>query len=120
MGTPARNNSRIFDQFLLMEQLGTINSAMAIGIFRNLLNWGGTAKEGDLAARVGSRLFRPEWKPLIEKLHEMGYVTFQGTGHGMSRTVSLTENAREFLAEKEIKAEPEPTPEPVTDPQPTE
>src|ERR1700691_2677560 len=95
-------NSRVYDQFALL-QLGVCGSSMAMLVLRNLLNNnGGPWNEGDLAARVGSRLFRPEWKPLIEALHAMGYVTFKGTGHGLSRTVSLTELAREFLADKEI------------------
>src|ERR1700683_2843584 len=100
-------NSKVFDQFALMDLLGVgWLSSMGMLVLRNLLS-NDTWKEGDLAARVGSRLFRPEWKPLIEQLHAAGYVSLKGTGHGMSRTVSLTELAREFLADKEIIAEVE-------------
>jgi hypothetical protein len=106
-------NSKVFDQFALMEELGaSYRSSIAMLILRNLLN-SGTWKEGDLAQRVGSRLFRPEWKPLIERLAEMGYVSFKSTGHAMSRTVSLTDLGREFLADKEIVAEVEEATEEV-------
>ena len=103
-----QSRSRVFDQFLLMEQLGSCAlSSMAGSIFRNLLNHNGTMAEGTLAANVGCRLFRPEWKPLIERLAEMGYVSFKSTGHAISRTVNLTENGLAFLADKEIIAEVE-------------
>ena len=98
-------NSKIFDQFIFGEQLGVADSARAMSVLRHLLNKGGTFGEGKLAELVGCRLYRPEWKPLIEALGLMGYVTFTLTGHALSRNVSLTENARELLTEKNITAE---------------
>lgn len=103
---PIQQNAKLFDQFKLSEQLGFVGSSMAMLILRNLLRkdtWG----EGDLAARVGCRIFRPEWRPLIEALHTMGYVSFKPTGHALTRTVSITDLAKEFLTEKEIEAEPD-------------
>jgi hypothetical protein len=101
--------SRVYDQFIFADQMGLVNSSMAVLILRNLLNNGGMVGEGVRAAKIGSRTFRPEWTPLIEKLHAMGYVSFKPTGHGTSRTVSLTDNAKEFLTEKQIEVEVEPT-----------
>jgi len=105
----APTNSRVFDQFLFAEQLGVADSARAMSVLRHLLNQGGTFGEGKLAAKVGCRIYRPEWKPLIEALHTMGYVTFTLTGHALSRDVSLTDNARDFLAERNITVEEQPT-----------
>jgi hypothetical protein len=114
--SPPRN-AKIFDQFALAEQFGNnyVLSSMAMLIFRNLLRHKELG-EGTLAAKIGTRIFRPDWKPLIERLHEMGYVAFTPTGHALTRTVKLTQPALDFLAEKEI----EPEPEPETQPQPTE
>jgi hypothetical protein len=100
-------NSRVFDQFALMDVFGMGHlSSLAMNTLRKLLNKG-TYKEGDLAQAVDTRLFRPEWKPTIEKLGELGYVSFKGTGHALARSVSLTDMGREFLADKEIVAEVE-------------
>jgi hypothetical protein len=109
-------NNKLYDQFKLAEQLGYINSATAMAILRRLLSKD-NRNEGELAASVGCRLFRPDWKPLIEKLREMGYVSIKGTGHGMARIVSITDVAKEFLADARIEVEPEQVVEQPTEQQ---
>jgi hypothetical protein len=111
-------SSKIYDQFAMSEQLGNnyVLSSMAMLIFRTLLRHKELG-EGALAAKIGTRIFRPDWRPLIDRLHEMGYVAFKPTGHALTRTVTLTQMALDFLSEKEIEPEPEPE---ETQPQPTE
>lgn len=100
------HSSKIYDQFALMDQLGAIGSSQTMLVLRTLLNYG-TLGEGVLAAKIGSRTFRPEWAPLINNVFAMGYVSFTPTGRGVARTVSLTDAAKDFLAERGIIVEVE-------------
>jgi hypothetical protein len=97
-------SKKIYDQFAFANY-GCIDSAQAVLIMRTLQTWGELG-EGTLATKVGSRLFRPEWSPLIERLHADGFISFTPTGHGVSRTVALTEKSKEFLEDRGIEPEP--------------
>jgi len=102
-------NGKIFDQFKLVELFGGDfgKSSMAMLALRNLLKHK-TLGEGELSNRIGSRVYRPDWKPFIEALANAGYVAFELTGKGAARSVSLTEKAVEWLTENQIDPEPEP------------
>lgn len=92
----------IFDDARLCERLGLVNSGMAMKVLRALLNNNDKLPEGKCAEKAFTRLFRPEWKPIIEGLHALGYVTFEGTGHAASRIVLLTGDAKAWLQEQGI------------------
>jgi hypothetical protein len=102
------HNSKIFDQFKLAELFGGDfgKSSMGMLVLRNLLKHKQLG-EGELSNRVGSRVYRPDWKPFIEALEKAGYVAFEFTGKGAARSVSLTEKAVEYLTENHIEPEQE-------------
>jgi len=100
------SKSRVYDQWALAELFGgnIPYSSMGVSVLRVLLN-SGTTGEGTLAAKVGSRTFRPDWRPVIEKLHEEGYVLLQSSGVGVARKASLTPKGLEFLEEYGVQKE---------------
>lgn len=92
------NNSRLFDPFKLSEALGGdyVTSSRLMNILR-LLRTKGNLVGGDIAARCGERVFRPEWQQLLNKLIEFRYIAVAPTGHGTAQLISLTDAGREFL-----------------------
>jgi hypothetical protein len=109
---PVKMNGQPFDQFKLAEIYGgdLVKSSMGMSVLRVLLKTK-MLGEGDLACRIGSRMFRPEWKPVIEILGNRGFVTFKPTGKGVARTVYITELAFDFLKDQKVEAEPDPVEE---------
>jgi hypothetical protein len=90
------NNSPVYDQFALMEQVGVINSARMMKILRNLRKENPIG-EGTLAAKCTERMFYPEWVGFISKLSDWGWIAFEPVGHGAARKISLTTLGEEFL-----------------------
>jgi hypothetical protein len=87
----------VFDQFVLAEQVGIVNSSRMMKILRHVRKSDGPIGEGTLAAKCCERLFLPEWPIFINQLLQWGYIEVKPTGRGIYRNVSLTVLGEEFL-----------------------
>ncbi|SPF31608.1 hypothetical protein SBA1_100064 [Candidatus Sulfotelmatobacter kueseliae] len=67
--------------------------------------------EGALACWVGSRVFLPDWAPMIAKLVELGYVRTEPAKKGLSRVIHLEEKGEQFLHDRLDPKPPQPVPD---------
>lgn len=105
--------STVFDQFALADLPGVdlVFSSRLMKVLR-LLRKNGPTTEGLLASGVREKIFLHEWTLLMAKLIELGYVTSEPTGRGLTKLISLTPNGEALLHEK-IDPKPKlPEPEP--------
>lgn len=86
----------VFDQFVLVEQVGIVNSNRLMKILRNLRKYA-PIQEGVLAGKCCERMFLPEWPQFINQLLQWGYIETKPTGRGNYRNISLTALGEEFL-----------------------
>jgi hypothetical protein len=107
------SNDARFDQFKLMDALGTReslqDSSRAMRILRCLRKFGPSINDGKLAAYVTEKTYDPTYQGLLKKLIEFGFTTNELTGRGIFRQTTVTENGLAFLLDK-IGPEPEPVP----------
>jgi len=93
---PVDTKSELFDQFVLAEQVGIVNSNRLMKILRHSRKCG-TIAEGILAGKCCERMCFPEWSQFINQLLAWEFIKVTPTGRGNYRNITLTEKGEEFL-----------------------
>jgi hypothetical protein len=103
---PAPFSREIFDQTALLNQVDVITSTRMMKVLRTLRKHGPIG-EGELAMKVGERMYYPEWKHYITLLLQWEWIKEESRCHGHARKLSLDKQGEEFLA---ARLDPRPAP----------